>query len=119
MKFVFAHISEDDIDSIVTLEGDSREVHALSPDSSIPPTLSSLTWNSDLDKNQRDIALIFLSKHRENFALDLSELGKTGARKHKIEVKSDSKPVRLQFYRTSPQASKEIENQFADILRTT
>lgn len=75
-EICFAHISEDDIDSIVTLEGDSREVHALSPDSSIPPTLSSLTWNSDLDKNQRDIALIFLSKHRENFALDLSELEK-------------------------------------------
>lgn len=73
--------------------------------------------NSDLDQNQKDILLKFLSRYRENFALDLSELGRTSAHKHKIEIKLNSKPVRLQFYRTSPQASKEIENQVSEMLK--
>lgn len=41
----------------------------------------------------------------------------TSSHKHQIEIKPNSKPVRLNFYRTSPQASKEIENQVSEMLK--
>lgn len=43
----------------------------------------------------------------------------TSAHEHQIEIKPNSKPVRLNFYRTSPQAFKEFENQVSDILKQT
>lgn len=41
----------------------------------------------------------------------------TSAHKHRMEIKPNSKPVRLNFYITSPQASKEIENQISEMLK--
>lgn len=119
-NFVVAQVVDIDQDNILSLEGESREVSALNPDNSKTTSQNQVQFdlgNSDLDQNQKEILLKFLSRYRENFALDLSELGCTKAHKHKIEIKPNSKPVRLQFYRTSPQASKEIENQVSEMLK--
>lgn len=120
MHFVVANVIDVDHESILSLEGGSRNVSALNPDSSENKCKCEIQFglgNSDLDQNQKDFLLKFLSRYRENFALDLNELGRTSAHKHKIENKQNSKPFRLQFYRTSPQASEEIENQVSEMLK--
>lgn len=72
--------------------------------------------NADLEPKQKQILLEFLANHRENFALDLTELGRTDLHKHHIETKPGSRPVRLPFYRTSPHASREIDRQLQEML---
>lgn len=120
MHFVVANVIDIDHESILSLEGGSRNVSALNPDSSKNKCKGEIQFdlgNSDLDQNQKYILLKFLSRYRENFALDLNECGRTSAHKHKIKIKQNSKPFWLQFYRTSPQASKEIENQVSEMLK--
>ena len=45
------------------------------------------------------------------------EIGKTSLYKHKIETVQGAKPVRKQFYRTSPEASKEIRKHVDEMLQ--
>ena len=72
---------------------------------------------SDLTDNQKAHLSEFLKAHRDIFSNDLSDLGKTHLYKHKIETLPGSKPVRKQFYRTSPQMAKEIKKQVEDMLQ--
>lgn len=120
MNFIVANVVEINQGEIVSLEGGVNTINALHPDISKSQTNRNLHFdleNSDLDHNQKEVLLKFLANHRDNFATDLSELGMTSAHKHQIEIKPNSKPVRLNFYRTSPQASKEIENQDSEMLK--
>ena len=71
--------------------------------------------DSEFSEHEKSQFLAFLARHRSNFATDLSELGMTNVHKHHIEIKPGSKPVRLQFYRTSLQNAKEISRQIDDM----
>lgn len=51
----------------------------------------------------------FVHKHRDSFASDLCELGKTVEYRHKIETVPGARPVRLLHYRTTPQNLAEID----------
>lgn len=73
--------------------------------------------DSDLTEIQKQNLQKFLVGYRDIFSADLSELGKTSLYKHKIETFPGSKPVRKQFYRTSPQTAKEIRRQVDEMLK--
>lgn len=112
---------------------DSATVFSLDSDSAITPShrvaskdsdkshrKSNLQFDlseSDLTNCQRARLLTFLKDHKDVFSTDLSDLGKTHLYKHKIETLPGSKPVRKQFYRTSPQMSKEIKKQVDEMLQ--
>ena len=67
--------------------------------------------NSDLTPAQKTILLEILQKHKDSFASDLSELGRTAEYRHKIETIPGARPVRLPHYRTTPQNLAEIDRQ--------
>lgn len=65
--------------------------------------------NADLEPNQKQNISEFLANYRENFALDLTELGRTALHKIHIETKHGLRPVRSPFYSISPHESREID----------
>ena len=73
---------------------------------------------SDLDERQKQTLTSFLNDHRDVFATDLSQLGKTkeGQFAHKITTMKDSMPVRMPFYRQPPHLQKEIDRQVQELL---
>ena len=71
---------------------------------------------SDLNENQKENLQTFLNDHRDVFATNLSELGKTvGRYGHKIDT-LDAPPVRMPFYRQPPHLQKEIDRQVQELL---
>ena len=89
-------------------------IASVTPDNQNSSVQDNFKFNLDesvLTEDENAKLLSFLTKHRENFATDLSELGKTSVYKHRIEIKPGSKPVRRQFFRTSRQNDEEIERQ--------
>ena len=72
---------------------------------------------SDLSEEQKGTIRTFLHSHRDIFSATLSELGRTKLYKHKIETLPGAKPVRKQFYRTSPQTSKAIREHVDEMLK--
>ncbi|KAK3101592.1 hypothetical protein FSP39_004699 [Pinctada imbricata] len=72
--------------------------------------------NADLDEPQKRTLKFFLNGFKDVFSSDLSQLGKVTGHKHKIETIPGSKPVRKQFYRTSPHVAKEIRRQVDEML---
>ncbi|XP_069128989.1 uncharacterized protein [Argopecten irradians] len=71
--------------------------------------------NSDLTTEQKNKLLSFLGKNRDVFAKDMSELGTTNLYFHEIDT-GEAKPIKQRFYRTSPGAKREIENQTKEML---
>lgn len=124
-NYIVAHVMEIEQNQIIPL--DSRKGHQ--QNNSNFPQINKIALenhktneiqfnlnNSDLDSAKKQILLEFLAKHRENFAVDLTELGKTGIHQHHIETKPGSRSVRIPFYRTSPHASREIDRQKQEML---
>ncbi|CAG2252792.1 unnamed protein product [Mytilus edulis] len=72
--------------------------------------------DTDLSLNQQQKLYRFLSRNRDIFAKDLSELGKTEMHYHTIHTKGD-KVVSLAPYRQSPQMRAEIERQLDEMER--
>ena len=71
---------------------------------------------SDLTKPQKEKLHNFLNDHRDIFATNLSELGRTvGHVAHKI-ITNDAPPVRMPFYRQPPHLQKEIDRQVQELL---
>ncbi|CAC5410726.1 unnamed protein product [Mytilus coruscus] len=72
--------------------------------------------NSDLSEDQKTILQAFLSKNRQVFAKDLSELGNTDLYKHTIDT-GDAPPIRKRFYRQSPPVLEEMNKQIDKMLK--
>ena len=71
---------------------------------------------SDLTKPQKEKLHKFLNDHRDIFATNLSELGRTvGHVAHKI-ITNDAPPVRMPFYKQPPHLQKEIDRQVQELL---
>ncbi|CAG2252218.1 unnamed protein product [Mytilus edulis] len=71
--------------------------------------------DSDLSEDQKTILQAFLSKNRQVFAKDLSELGNTNLYKHTIDT-GDAPPIRKRFYRQSPPVLEEMNKQIDKML---
>ena len=97
---------------------ESVEVNAIKPDSesSNENKLEFDLSESDLTEEQKHALSSFLYEYTDIFSSDLSQLGKTSLYKHKIETLPGAKPVRKQFYRTSPETSKEIRKHVDEML---
>lgn len=106
-----ATVFAQDSDSAIT---PSHRVASKDSDKSHRKNLQFDLLESDLTNCQRARLLTFLNDHRDVFSTDLSDLGKTHLYKHKIETLPGSKPVRKQFYRTSPKMLKEIKKKQVD-----
>ena len=109
-------LSTNDITTIFSLDCDSATPShkVASKDADKSPGKANLHFDlskSDITHNQRAHHSEFLEAHRDLFSTDLSDLGKTHSYIHKIETMPGPKPVRKQFYRTSPQMAKEIKKQ--------
>ena len=72
---------------------------------------------SDLSSEQKDILLTFLKQNRDIFATGLHELGKCNRYMHKIETDPHARPVRMPFFRTTPQHQAEINRQVDELLK--
>ena len=70
---------------------------------------------SDLSDEQKQTLRNFLSNHRDVFATNLSELGKSNRYSHKIET-TDNTPIRMPFYRQNPKMQDEINRQVQELL---
>lgn len=116
-NFIVAHAMEIDKEEMFPLDGQNQNklksptINQISPEVKNQTQIQFNLDQADLDTSQKQKLLTFLNQHRDNFANDLTELGKTGLHKHHIEIQHGSRPVRLPFYRTSPQASREIDKQ--------
>lgn len=71
---------------------------------------------SDLTENEKKKLQLFLNRHREVFAADLSELGKTDVYHRDIDT-GDTRPVRIPPYRVAPQVKAEIEKQVEELQK--
>lgn len=121
-NFIVAHAMEIDEKQIFPFDCQNQNkpkgptINQISPDIENHAQIQFNLENADLDPSQKQELLKFLHEHRDNFAKDLTELGKTGLHKHHIEIQPGSRPVRLPFYRTSPQATREIDKQLQEML---
>lgn len=112
-----ANIREICIDSIQTLSDnfDKREKMIASLDNNRANGKRKSKINFDLSDSQLSAdeqkkLTAFLQKHRDVFATDLAELGKTDVHFHKIDT-GDHPPVRVPPYRVAPKVQAEIEMQ--------
>ncbi|VDI61389.1 Hypothetical predicted protein [Mytilus galloprovincialis] len=71
--------------------------------------------DSDMSEDQKTILQAFLSKNRQVFAKDLSELGNTNLYKHTIDH-GDAPPIRKRFHRQSPPVLEEMNKQIDKML---
>ncbi|KAK3100025.1 hypothetical protein FSP39_013636 [Pinctada imbricata] len=119
---IMATIEEVNPNEIVSLDDTSR------PDISITEGVARLPQSeevkldfdlsdSDLTNEQKEDLLRFLTQYKDVFSTDLSQIGKTSLYKHKIDTVPGSKPVRKQFYRTSPVASQVIREHVNEMLQ--
>lgn len=121
-NYIVAHVMEIEQKHIFPLDATSQnkskvpQVNQITTEMQKQKEIHFNLDNADLEPKQKQILLEFLANHRENFALDLTELGRTDLHKHHIETKPGSRPVRLPFYRTSPHASREIDRQLQEML---
>ncbi|KAK3105624.1 hypothetical protein FSP39_002098 [Pinctada imbricata] len=120
---VIATVEEIQADEIIPLT-DSESLH--SPEISAIETGQDETHKnelnfdlseSDLSDKQKENLLEFLHQHKDVFSTDLSQIGKTSLYKHKIDTVPGAKPVRKQFYRTSPTASQVIREHVNEMLQ--
>ena len=73
--------------------------------------------NSDLTNAQKHTLAAFLQQNRDVFATGLHELGQCNKYMHKIETLPNAKPVKMPFYRATPQHQSEINRQVDDLLQ--
>ena len=114
---VLAKVEEIDFNNVIPFD-DEQTSEVFSLESSTAE--SKLDFNlseSDLSEQHRLELKRFLLNNRDIFSADLSNLGKTNLYKHKIDTLPGAKPVRKQFYRTSPHAAKEIRTQIDEMLK--
>lgn len=109
----------------VVSEVDQNSVNQFdAPISSIQTSQNSETNNditfdlksSNLSENQEKLLSKFLKKHRDVFAKDLAELGKTNVYEHEIDTHPDARPVRMPFYRATPAIQEEIRKHIDEML---
>lgn len=103
-NFIVAQAMEIDNEEIFPLDGQNQNklknptMNQISPEVENQTQIQFNLDQADLDTSQKLELLKFLSQHRDNFAKDLTELGKNGLHKHHIEIQHGSRPVRLPFY---------------------
>ena len=117
---IVASVEEVRVDEIIPFsDSEPAEINVLKPDSdkSNDVQLEFDLSQSDLTQAQKENMYSFLHQYKDIFSSDLSQIGKTSLYKHKIETVQGAKPVRKQFYRTSPEASKEIRKHVDEMLQ--
>ena len=114
---VLAKVEEIDFNNVIPFDDEqTSEVFSLESDTAESKLDFDLS-ESDLSEQHRLELKRFLLNNRDIFSADLSDLGKTNLYKHKIDTLPGAKPVRKQFYRTSPHAAKEIRTQIDEMLK--
>lgn len=81
------------------------------------PELNFDLSTSDLTPKQKSVLVDFLYQHKDSFATNLSDLGRTDHYKHRIDTLPGTRPVRLPHYRTTPQNLTEIDRQVQELLQ--
>ena len=117
---IVASVEEVRVDEIIPFsDSEPAEINVLKPDSdkSNDVQLEFDLSQSDLTQAQKENMYSFLHQYKDIFSSDLSQIRKTSLYKHKIETVQGAKPVRKQFYRTSPEASKEIRKHVDEMLQ--
>ena len=70
---------------------------------------------SDLSDSEKAQLLSFLEKHRDAFANNMAELGKTKLYHHTVETTTDN-PVRTRPYKYAPKVKEELDRQVEEML---
>ena len=71
--------------------------------------------DSDLDEQQKQELLQFLERNNDLFSSGLHDLGKTNLQTHIIDT-GDAPPVKMPFYKQTPEMRRETKRQTDDML---
>ena len=73
-------------------------------------------WSQDLGVDEKDLLKKLLINNQDIFSRHNFDVGKTTLTKHEIPVEKDTKPIKLNPYRQSPEQEKEIERQLKQMI---
>ena len=71
--------------------------------------------NSDFYESQKQTLLYFVNKNDDSFSEGLHELGRTALKTHVIDT-GDARPVKMSFYKQTPEMRRETKKQTEDML---
>src|SRR5215204_519161 len=72
--------------------------------------------NGKLNVEQQETFNKLIDKYRDIFAEEINQLGRTNITRHKIELEEETKPIKQQYYKTNPIASKFIQEEIGKLL---
>ena len=72
--------------------------------------------NGKLNTEQQETFDKLINKYKDIFAEEINQLGRTNITRHKIELEDGTKPIKQQYYKTNPIASKFIQDEIGKLL---
>jgi len=72
--------------------------------------------NGKLNEKQQEIFNELIDKYKDIFAEEINQLGRTNITRHKIELEDGIRPIKQQYYKTNPIASKFIQDEIGKLL---